>query len=156
MCLQYGRPAFDPWVGKIPWSREWLPTPVFLPGEFHGQRCLVHYSPWSCKESGTIKQRMRKHIAEWKMGQLYMLVLLKHTWYLHHNPIHGWHSKRVCVCTRMVSWFQWADLMHGWLVWSEPLITDVILNWLTRLFSPDFSPCLSVFFHLKYYGQFEN
>ena len=36
---------FDPWVGKIPWRREWLPTPVFLPGEFHGQRSLVGYSP---------------------------------------------------------------------------------------------------------------
>ena len=31
---------FDPWVWKIPWRREWLPTPVFLPGEFHGQRSL--------------------------------------------------------------------------------------------------------------------
>ena len=30
-----------PWVGKIPWRREWLPTPVFLPGEFHGQRSLM-------------------------------------------------------------------------------------------------------------------
>ena len=27
-------PRFDPWVGKIPWRREWQPTPVFLPGEF--------------------------------------------------------------------------------------------------------------------------
>ena len=33
------------------WRREWLPTPVFLPGEFHGQRSLVGYSPWGCKES---------------------------------------------------------------------------------------------------------
>ena len=31
-----GRPGFDPWVGKIPWRRERLPTPVFWPGEFHG------------------------------------------------------------------------------------------------------------------------
>jgi len=30
------RPGFDPWVGKIPWNRERLPTPVFWPGEFHG------------------------------------------------------------------------------------------------------------------------
>ena len=30
------RPGFDPWVGKIPWRRERLPTPVFWPGEFHG------------------------------------------------------------------------------------------------------------------------
>ena len=34
-----------PWVGKIPWRREWLPTPVFLPGEFHGQRSLAGHSP---------------------------------------------------------------------------------------------------------------
>ena len=39
------RPGFDPWVRKIPWRRERLPIPVFLPGEFHGQRGLVNYSP---------------------------------------------------------------------------------------------------------------
>ena len=44
---------FDPWVGKIPWSREWLPTPVFLPGESHGLGSLVGYSPWGPKESNT-------------------------------------------------------------------------------------------------------
>ena len=47
---------FDPWVGKIPWRREWLPTPVFSTGEFCGQRSLVGYSPWSHKESDTTKQ----------------------------------------------------------------------------------------------------
>ena len=36
ICLQWGRPRFDSWVGKIPWRRERLPIPVFLPGEFHG------------------------------------------------------------------------------------------------------------------------
>ena len=46
MCLKGRRPRFDPWVGKIPWRREWLPTPVFLPGSFHGQRNLVGYSPF--------------------------------------------------------------------------------------------------------------
>ena len=39
-----------PWVGKIPWRREWLPTPVFLPGDFHGQRSLAGCSPWGGKE----------------------------------------------------------------------------------------------------------
>ena len=38
-------------VRKIPWRSEWLPTPVFLPGESHGQRGLVGYSPLGCKES---------------------------------------------------------------------------------------------------------
>ena len=45
MLLQCGRPEFDPWVGKIPWRREWQPTCV-LPGESYGQRSLVGYSPW--------------------------------------------------------------------------------------------------------------
>ena len=40
------RHEFDPWVRKIPWSRKCQPTPVFLPGQFHGQRSLVGYSPW--------------------------------------------------------------------------------------------------------------
>ena len=44
-----GDPGFDPWVGKIPWRRKWLPTPVFLPGEYHGQRNLVGYSSWGHK-----------------------------------------------------------------------------------------------------------
>ena len=48
---QCRRRRLDPWVGKIPWRRKWLPTPVFLPGEFHGQRSLVSYSPWGHKES---------------------------------------------------------------------------------------------------------
>ena len=40
----------NPWVWKIPWSRKWHPTPVFLPGKFRGQRSLAAYSPRGCKE----------------------------------------------------------------------------------------------------------
>ena len=47
----WGRPGFDPWVGKIPWRRKWQPTPVFLPGKSHGWRILIGYSPWGLKES---------------------------------------------------------------------------------------------------------
>ena len=43
----------DPQVGKMPWSRKWQPTPVFLPGKFHGQRSLMGYSQWGCKELDT-------------------------------------------------------------------------------------------------------
>ena len=49
--LAYFLPGFNPWVGKISWRREWLPTPVFLSEESHGQRSLVAYSPWNHKES---------------------------------------------------------------------------------------------------------
>ena len=50
-CRSHKRPSFNPRIGKIPWSRKWQPTPVFLPGESHGQRGMVGYSPWGCKES---------------------------------------------------------------------------------------------------------
>ena len=50
------RQGFDPWVGKIPWSRKWQPTPVSLLRKFHGQRSLASYSPWSRKESDTTER----------------------------------------------------------------------------------------------------
>ena len=53
ICLQCRRPGFSPQVRKVPWSRDWLHTPVFLPGEFHGQRSMAGYSPWGHKESDT-------------------------------------------------------------------------------------------------------
>ena len=45
-------------LGSIPtWRREWLPTPLFLPGEFHGERSLEGYSAQGCKESDLTEQR---------------------------------------------------------------------------------------------------
>ena len=46
-CRRHKRRGFDPWVGKFLWGRTWQPTPVFLAGEFHGQRSLAGYGPWS-------------------------------------------------------------------------------------------------------------
>ena len=46
ICLQGSRPRFNPWVRKIPWRREWLLIPVFLPGDSRGQRSLAGYRPW--------------------------------------------------------------------------------------------------------------
>ena len=60
--MQCRTPKFDPWVGKTPWRREWLSTPVFLPGIFHGQRSLVGYSPWNWKESDTIEWLIHTHL----------------------------------------------------------------------------------------------
>ena len=59
-------PRFNPWVGKIPWKREWLSPPVFLPREFHGQRSLAGYSPWDHRKSGT---------TEWLTLSLLLLLL---------------------------------------------------------------------------------
>ena len=50
-CRRHRRHGFNPWVGKIPWRREWQPSPSFLPGKSHGQRSLVGYSSWDCKKS---------------------------------------------------------------------------------------------------------
>ena len=49
-CRRHRIWGFDPWVRKIPWMRKWQLVPVFLPGKTHGQRSMVNYSPYSCKE----------------------------------------------------------------------------------------------------------
>ena len=55
-CWSHKRLRFDPWVGKIPWRRAWQPTPIFLPGESHGQRSLASYSPLGRKGSDATEQ----------------------------------------------------------------------------------------------------
>ena len=55
VCLQCGRPTFNPWVRKIPWRRKWQPAPVLLPGKLHGQRSLLGYSSWGHKELDTLR-----------------------------------------------------------------------------------------------------
>ena len=60
--------SFDPWIRKIPWRRKWQPAPV--PGESHGQRSLVGYSPWSCKESDMMSDRGYMH----KYNSVYVLI----------------------------------------------------------------------------------
>ena len=53
-ACQHRRHGFYLWVGKSPWRRKWQPILVFLPGDSHGQRSLVGYRPWGCKESGQL------------------------------------------------------------------------------------------------------
>ena len=48
---------------KVPWSRKWQPTPVFLPGKFHGQRILVGYSPWG-HEALVMTEHAHRHMKE--------------------------------------------------------------------------------------------
>ena len=60
-CRRCKRHRFHPWAGNVSQRREWQNTPVFLPGEFHGQRSLVGYSSWGHKESDTTK--VTQHVA---------------------------------------------------------------------------------------------
>ena len=61
-CRRCKRHTFHPWVVKIPWRRAWQPTPVFLPGESHGQRSLAGYSPSGNKKSDTTKATKHTNI----------------------------------------------------------------------------------------------
>ena len=84
---------------EIPWRREWQPTPVLLPGEFHGRRSLVGCSPWGCKESDMTVQPAQHSIIENTVNQLYSNKNLKERtsfldrsvylllWCLVNNPI---------------------------------------------------------------------
>ena len=54
---------FDCLVRKIPWRKEWLPTPIFLPGKSHGQRNLAGYSPWGNKELDITEQQTQHCIS---------------------------------------------------------------------------------------------
>ena len=62
--------GFNPWVGKIPWRREWQPTPAFLPGKSHGQRSLAGYSPWGCKASDKTEGLTHTHCLLWDQKRL--------------------------------------------------------------------------------------
>ena len=71
-CRRCKRLRFNPWVRKIPWRRAWQPTPVFLPGESHGQRSLAGYSPQGRRvrhnRSDLVCTQVR-HEADWTLDQ---------------------------------------------------------------------------------------
>ena len=84
-------------IGKIPWRREWLLTPVIFPGEFHGQRSLVGYSPWSHKRAGhdwvtstftfnTLHKAARKQQDTEKLLEVFYL--LAWLWWWYHRCFH--------------------------------------------------------------------
>ena len=62
VCLQCGRPRFNPWVRKIPWRRKWHPIPVLLPGKSHGRRSLVGCNPWGHYKSD-MTERLHFHFS---------------------------------------------------------------------------------------------
>ena len=73
-CRRHKRHGFDPWVGKIPWSRKWQPALVFLSGKFQRQRCLTGYSPQGCKEKD-----VTKHTHTHTQLYLYLCVCVSHS-----------------------------------------------------------------------------
>ena len=60
---------FDPWVWKILWRSVWQSTPVFSPGESHGQRSLAGYNAWGCKESDMTEATKHIYTMYLKIGK---------------------------------------------------------------------------------------
>ena len=60
---------FNPWFGKIHWKRTWQSTRIFVPGESYGQRRLLGYSQWGCKESMDRTEWLSMHVkcSKWEM-----------------------------------------------------------------------------------------
>ena len=71
-CRRRKRLEFNHWVRKIPWKRAWKPTPVFLPGKFHGQRSLARYTPEGCKELDTTEGAILECEVKWALGSITM------------------------------------------------------------------------------------
>ena len=80
------------WVRKIPWRRAWQPTPVFLPGESHGQRGLEGYSPWSHKQSDTIERPIFSFSF---FSNLFLVICISHQIVLIMITIHLWSIKNL-------------------------------------------------------------
>ena len=94
------RPSFTPWVGKILWRRKWQPTPVLLPGKSHGQRSVVGYSPWGCKELDTTE---RLHC----LSFLYLFNLYAE--YIMQNPRLDEAQAGIKIAGRNINNFRYAD-----------------------------------------------
>ena len=74
-CWSCRRRGFSPWLGKIPWSRKWQHTPVFLSGKFHRQRSLVDFQ--ACTHTHT-HTHTYKHTHTHTHALLLLLLLLSH------------------------------------------------------------------------------
>ena len=147
ICLKCRRPGFDPWVGKIPWRREWQPTPVFWPGEFHR-----FYSPWGHKELDMTEQLpldftslFRDYHAKWSQSERDAFLPLKRKpcCVLCHSPvlfwlpyvpegkddvfsIYGWH-------TTTYSRSEMLSYTHMWLIVGHNIIDGQASSFIFRL-----------------------
>ena len=97
ICLLCRKPRFNPWVRKISWRRKWQSNPVFLPGEFNGQRRLAGYSPyspWGHKELDT---------TEWlfQTFSFYVVHLCMRLLNLHNNSIGRDSSSPDCLIEKL-------------------------------------------------------
>ena len=113
--------GFDSWDGKIPWSREWQPTPVIVPGESHGERSLVSPSPWSRKEpdtTGWLYHSNERYRRGWP--SVLGLLLDQRLWHDDCPPGQGWGSERHSLRFRWCAAEQFSSSSCFWHVTGSP------------------------------------
>ena len=71
-CRRCGKHGLLPCFRKIPWRRKWQPTPIFVPGEFHGQRSLAGYSPYDHTKLDGVKWFSTAH--GWKTEDQHLAI----------------------------------------------------------------------------------
>ena len=96
---------FDPWVRKIPWRREWQPIPVFLPGEFHGQRSLVA----GCVVHGVTKNQCEQ-LTHTFLSTWFKLLAKSHSW------LYSW-----LICRNVLFGSKFRKNSAGSLVWENEM-----------------------------------
>ena len=124
ICLQCGRPAFNSWVGKIPWRRVWQPIPVFLSREPPWAEEPVGYSPWGRKESSSTKHTAWKAYHRINKPQLkdqsyctigvYTYLKYTGTWQILNSPDLFLYSWILLSCLKARLWF-----LQSFFSWLE-------------------------------------
>ena len=136
------RPGFDHWVGKIPWSRDWLPIPVFLPGEFHGQRSLAGCSRWGLKEYD-ITERLTHTSHSWAESQ--------HSFSFPDKELIGPAQVSCLLCSNQLrpgraegGWWWGDDLNTTNVIWENGAICRTGLGTCPRIWVPFCGICKSL------------
>ena len=133
LCLQCRRPRFDPWVGKILCRWEWLPTPVFLLGEFHGPNCICGLHETSVQ--AIVNQQICKKVKSYYIWgveleiqdaiktHISLLILLYFlTLWMDYYLLHNWKVKVAQSCLTLCTLMDYT--LHG-------ILQASILEWVT-------------------------
>ena len=109
--LSSRRSDFDPWAGKIPWTRKWQPTSVFLPREFCGWMSLVGPSPWDCKVSDVTEQLTLTFTFCCGICSMNLLFLTTTSWLVY--------SDTITTCLLLVGecYFRWSLMCMDGVEW---------------------------------------
>ena len=139
ICLQCRRQEFDPWVGTISWRKKWQHTPVFLPGESHGQKTLAGYGPCGGKELDTTERLT--HTVLVILDQVCQNTYAFTLWPELANRSTEWptplHSGPAPIMVHVDPWFLWWQLLQPLPIQSwKPESRSFILRPITRQLFP--------------------